>query len=65
MQGARPDDRGTLVAMGGRVHAPTIESRALFLLPAGALLVHQLRYLLAYGPGADSALSAQGHAYLG
>jgi hypothetical protein len=51
--------------MGGRVHAPTIESRALFLLPAGALLVHQLRYLLAYGPDAGGALSAQGHAYLG
>jgi hypothetical protein len=35
------------------------------LLPAGALLVHQLRYLLAYGSQANDALGAQGHAYLG
>jgi hypothetical protein len=35
------------------------------LLPAGALLVHQLRYLLAYGSQASDQLGAQGHAYLG
>jgi hypothetical protein len=35
------------------------------LLPAGALLVHQLRYMLAYGSQASDALGAQGHAYLG
>ncbi len=34
-------------------------------MPAGALLVHQLRYLLAYGSQASDALGAQGHAYLG
>ncbi len=33
------------------------------LLPAGALLVHQLRYLLTYGSSASDELSAQGHAY--
>lgn len=35
------------------------------LLPAGAFVVHQLRYSLAYGPQAGTQLSNQGHAYLG
>jgi hypothetical protein len=34
------------------------------LLPAGALAVHQLRFLLAFGGGASSNLSRQGHSYL-
>ena len=34
------------------------------LIALGALAVHQLRYLAAYGGGAGSALGAQGHAYL-
>lgn len=34
------------------------------LLPAGALAVHELRYLLAYGGGATVALQRQGHNYL-
>ena len=34
------------------------------LMPAGALAVHELRYLLAYGPHASLALQRQGHAYL-
>ena len=38
--------------------------RGVALLPAAAMAVHQLRYLLAYGGGADQALSEQGHAYL-
>jgi hypothetical protein len=38
--------------------------RGLLLLPAGALVVHQLRYTLAYGSQAHTALSNQGHAYL-
>ena len=38
--------------------------RGVALVPAAALLVHQLRYVLAYGGGADQALSEQGHAYL-
>src|SRR5436190_6186740 len=33
-------------------------------MPAAALVVHQLRYTLAYGSGASGALAAQGHAYL-
>ncbi len=33
-------------------------------MPAAALVVHQLRYALAFGDGAPQALSAQGHAYL-
>jgi hypothetical protein len=38
--------------------------RAAALLGAGALAVHQLRYLLAYGHGASDALALQGHGYL-
>ena len=38
--------------------------RGVALVPAAAMAVHQLRYLLAYGGGADQALSEQGHAYL-
>jgi hypothetical protein len=39
--------------------------RGLVLLPAGAFLVHELRYWLAYGPQAGTQLTDQGHAYLG
>jgi hypothetical protein len=38
--------------------------RAAALLGAGALAVHQLRYLLAYGHSSSDALALQGHAYL-
>lgn len=38
--------------------------RGAALMPAAALLVHQLRYELAYGGDAPRALGAQGHAYL-
>jgi hypothetical protein len=34
------------------------------MLPAAAILVHQLRYWLAYGPRANAQLAAQGHSYL-
>jgi hypothetical protein len=34
------------------------------LLVLGALVLHQLRYLLAYGGGASAELQRQGHAYL-
>ena len=34
------------------------------LMPAGALAVHELRYLLAFGPHASVALARSGHAYL-
>lgn len=33
-------------------------------MPAAALAVHQLRYVLAFGDGAPQALADQGHAYL-
>lgn len=36
----------------------------LLLVPAAALLVHQLRYTLGYGSRAGSELAAQGHSYL-
>lgn len=39
--------------------------RGLVLLPAGAFVVHQLRYWLTYGPQASTQLADQGHAYLG
>jgi len=34
------------------------------LVPAAALLVHQLRFVLAFGGGAGAQLARQGHAYL-
>ena len=34
------------------------------LVPAAALLVHQLRFLLAFGGGAGAELARQGHSYL-
>src|SRR2546427_605327 len=36
----------------------------LLLIPAAALVVHQARYSLTYGPRASAELAAQGHAYL-
>jgi hypothetical protein len=38
--------------------------RALLLLPAAAFVVHQARYMLAYGSSASTELAAQGHSYL-
>jgi len=40
------------------------QGRGLYLLPAAAFALHQLRYTLAYGSHAGSALTAQGHAYM-
>lgn len=39
--------------------------RAVALVSAGALGVHELRYLLGYGDHSAHALAEQGHAYLG
>jgi hypothetical protein len=39
-------------------------SSGLLLVPAAALVVHQARYWLAYGPRANTELAAQGHSYL-
>jgi hypothetical protein len=39
--------------------------RGVALLPAAALLVHQLRYSLTYGAQASNQLADTGHAYLG
>jgi hypothetical protein len=36
----------------------------ILLLPAAAVVVHQLRYWLAYGSRANAELAAQGHSYL-
>jgi hypothetical protein len=38
--------------------------QAAALLAAGALAVHELRYLLAFGPSTQHALARDGHAYL-
>jgi hypothetical protein len=38
--------------------------RAFSLLVAGAIAVHELRYLAGYGPGSGEALAQQGHSYL-
>jgi hypothetical protein len=45
--------------------AGSLSGRGLVLLPAGALLVHQLRYWLTYGSQTSNELGAQGHVYLG
>src|SRR5437016_5976367 len=36
----------------------------LLLIPAAALVVHQARYSLTYGPRTSAELAVQGHAYL-
>ena len=41
-----------------------VRARALALVPMGALVVHELRYLIAFGSHADRELARQGHAYL-
>ena len=43
---------------------PPRSLQVLLLMPVAAWSVHQLRYLLAYGPSAGHEMSAQGHAYL-
>lgn len=50
--------------MIARITGVSTRSRGLLLLPAGAFVVHQLRYWLAYGPHAEAQLQAQGHSYL-
>jgi hypothetical protein len=47
-----------------RVASPAWRFRAAALIAAGALAVHELRYLLAYGDRSGDAAAAQGHAYL-
>jgi hypothetical protein len=47
-----------------RITSVSVRSRGLILLPAGAYLVHQLRYRIAYGSHARAQLAAQGHSYL-
>lgn len=44
---------------------PTQAARATALLALGALAVHELRYVLAYGSHAQQAMASQGHGYLG
>jgi hypothetical protein len=45
-----------------RPRRATLRTSALFY--AGALSLHELRYLVGWGPGAERALADQGHAYL-
>lgn len=44
---------------------PLHRYRGMALLPLAALAVHQLRYLLAFGAGAEQRLADEGHSYLG
>ncbi len=50
--------------MHERVRARLDGRAVLFVVPAAALVVHQLRYTLAYGSQASAELAAQGHSYL-
>jgi hypothetical protein len=50
-------------AVGGRRVGIRVLGRAA-LMPAAALLVHELRYVLAYGGHAGIELQRQGHSYL-
>ena len=52
--------------MFSRARCPAVIDGAarIALLPAAALAVHQLRYLLAYGSAAGIELQRQGHSYL-
>jgi hypothetical protein len=46
------------------VRGRTLTLRAIALLAAGSAAIHQLRYAIAYGPGADHELAVHGHGYL-
>lgn len=51
------------------MRSPSLRGRlpsgsGLLLIPAASLVVHQLRYTLAYGSHANAELTAQGHSYL-
>jgi hypothetical protein len=51
------------------MRSPSLRGRlpagsGLLLIPAASLVVHQLRYTLAYGSRANAELAAQGHSYL-
>jgi hypothetical protein len=51
------------------MRSPSLRGRlpagsGLLLIPAASLVVHQLRYTLAYGARANAELTAQGHSYL-
>jgi len=50
--------------MARRLADVPLTARGAALLPAGALVVHQARYRLAFGAEAPQALAAQGHGYL-
>ena len=49
-------------SLSSRVRLPA--GSGLLLIPAASLVVHQLRYTLAYGTRANAELAAQGHSYL-
>ena len=55
-----------VASMFSRARCPRVIGGAarVALLPAAALAVHQLRYLLAYGSAAEMELQRQGHSYL-
>jgi hypothetical protein len=46
------------------VRARTLTLRAVALLAAGSAAIHELRYVIGYGTGADHQLAVHGHGYL-
>jgi hypothetical protein len=56
--------RATIRVVSHRRVSSVVRGRGLLLLPVAAFAVHELRYTLAYGSSADSALASQGHSYL-
>jgi len=56
--------RATLAIVRSRLQRGGLPSGAgLLLIPAAALVVHQLRFWLTYGSAADAQLTASGHSY--
>jgi hypothetical protein len=57
-------ETASLDAEGPAVTSAVRRWRAAAMIPAAAFAVHQLRYLLAFGPDAGDELREQGHSYL-
>lgn len=64
-----PIDHGRAIGRPREVGAPPLLSARLLvgiaLVPVAVLVVHEIRYLLAFGDGAGAELDARGHGYVG
>lgn len=56
--------RGTIETRMPRMYRAWPKFRAVALLAFGAIIVHELRYVVAYGENAGTALAEQGHSYM-